>query len=119
MTIKIGNINMPTDMANRGLNYAFQTPATVARNGLGDAVTAGGHRLEWTWATLSVSEWNWLVTTVLQGGASRRFTSSTTTLLNDLGVEQSFSSCIVLRPIYQAFTGLYYRNVTLVIEQLF
>ena len=119
MTIQIGGIAMPTNMANRGLNYAFQTPAMVARNGLGDAVTAGGHRLEWTWATLSVTEWAWLVTTVLQGGASRRFTSGTTTVLNDLGVEQSFASCIVLRPVYQAFTGLFYRNVTFVIEQMF
>lgn len=118
MTIQIGGVAMPTAMANRGLSYTLAPPRIIALNGLGDAVTAGGHRLEWIWSTLDLTEWAWLVTTVLQGNASRRITG-TTRFLNDLGVEQAFTSCLAVRPQYQAFTGLYFRNVTFVVEQLF
>jgi hypothetical protein len=119
MTIKIGNTTFYASMANRAANYVFSDPAVVANNGMGESQQAGGSRVEWTWAVLSITEYKWLTGTLLAGAASRVFAvSGGTTLYNDDGDEQTFGYCIVRKPIYKEFNGMYYRDVTLVIDTI-
>lgn len=121
MAVQIGAIVMPTDMANRGLSYLFAPPATVAINGLGEAVTAGGNAIDWVFSSMSLSEWAWWTTTLLAGNASRSFSgvSGSTRFVNDQGVETAFSRCVVFRPVAEQFSGLYYRNVKVRIEEIY
>jgi len=119
--VTIGGLAMPTEMARRGVSYVFSPPQVVAINGQGDAVTAGGYSVDWLFASLSLNEWIWWTVLLLGGAASKRFASwvGSTTLLNDRGNYQAFSHCVVFRPQSEVFSGVYYRNVKVRIEQLF
>lgn len=121
MAVQIGTIVMPTEMANRGLSYLFAPPAVVAINGLGTAVTAGGSTIDWVFSSMSLTEWAWWTTTLLAGAASRAFSgvSGSTRFVNDQGVETAFTQCVVFRPVAEQFSGLYYRNVKVRIEQIY
>lgn len=119
--VRIGGIEMPIDMATRGVGYVFSPPAVVAINGLGDAVTAGGYSVDWSFAALSLDEWFWWTVTLLGSAASKRFASylGSTIVVNDRGNYQAFSHCVVYRPQAESFTGVYYRGVKVRIDQMF
>lgn len=119
--VRIGGIEMPLDMACRGVGYVFAPPVVVAINGMGDAVTAGGYSVDWSFAVLSLDEWFWWTVTLLGGAASKRFASylGSTILLNDRGNYQAFSHCVVYRPQAELFTGVYFRGVKVRIDQMF
>lgn len=119
--VRIGGIEMPVDMACRGVGYLFSPPAVVAVNGLGDAVTAGGYSIDWSFAVLSLDEWFWWTVTLLGGRAAQRYASwlGSTIVVNDRGNYQAFSHCVVYRPQAESFTGVYYRSVKVRIDQMF
>ena len=120
MTIQIGGIPFRDSMANRALSYLFSPPQILARNGKGEAQTAGGCSLQWTWATLDPGEWAWLTARPLGGYASKAFdVTGGTVLYDDEGNERTFNYCVVLRPSAKDFNGMYHREVTLLIDTLY
>lgn len=110
-------------LGTRGMSYLFTPGQPVCRNGLGEVQLAGGAMVTWIWAALSQAEYSFLVTTLCGGGASKRYLATgandTTILYNDLQVEQTFFHCVVLRPTYKEFVAGVYREVTLIIDNLF
>ena len=120
MTIKVGSKEFPLPMGGRALSYVFEPGQVACRNGLGEVQLAGGARVTWTWAVLTVQEYRFLVEDLCQWKASQRWEAiNGITLYNDLQVEQTFSNCVVLRPTYKEFSGDLYRDVTLVIDSLY
>ena len=120
MTIQVGGKLLESTMVGRALNYVFEPGQIACRNGLGEAVLAGGARVTWTWAVLTPKEYRCLVHDLCQDKASQRWeVIGGTILYNDQQVEQTFSNCVVLRPTYKEFSGDLYRDVTLVIDSLY
>lgn len=112
---------MPTALAERG---KYQFPPVVLRyNGQGLPVTAARQRATWTWPTVSASDYAWIVTTLLAGGAARRFTSvgggNVTKIWNNLqNAEVQANSLIVHAPTYESYTGAYYANVQIILSNI-
>jgi hypothetical protein len=120
MTIKVGSNEFPLPMGGRALSYVFEPGQVACRNGLGEIQLAGGARVTWTWAVLTVEEYRFLVHDLCQDKASQRWeVIGGTILYNDQQAEQTFSNCVVLRPTYKEFSGDLYRDVTLVIDSLY
>ena len=110
-------------LGSRGMSYSFVPGQPVGRNGLGEVQLAGGAMVTWIWSYLTKAEYEFLVTTVCGGAASKRYKATgegdTTILYNDKQVEQTFAHCVVLRPTYKEFVSGIYREVTLIIDSLF
>ena len=120
MAIKIANINMPTSMSSRALRYRFTPNEILGRNGKGVAITSNnGASVEWVWASLNGTEYDWLVVTLLGNAASvENSVTSGTIVYNDKRAEQTFNHCMILRPEYKMLRGTEYVEVTLLIDQL-
>ena len=120
MTIKIANVTMPTSMNNRALRYRFTPNTIIGRNGKGEAIVSNnGASVEWTWASLNGTEFDWLITTLLGDAASREdSTASGTVVYNHKRAEQTFNHCMILRPEYKMLRGTEYVEVTLLLDQL-
>jgi len=113
---QIDGTTIPSTFNNRG-RYAWKDAPIVARNGRGEAVTAGGASVTWTFDMLNATEFAWWYTTVLAGAASKL--CSNNRLWNALGTETAYSSAIVLRPEWERVQAGAYWNVTIKIEQIF
>jgi hypothetical protein len=120
MAIKLANIAMPTTMSARALRYNFTPNEIIGRNGKGEAIVSNnGASVEWTWASLNATEYDWLITTLLGDAASKEdSTSSGTIVYNHKRAEQTFNHCMILRPEYKMLRGVEYVEVTLLIDQL-
>jgi hypothetical protein len=115
VTIQVNGVAVPTSMVNRG-EYIFSPPPVVRVNGQGDAVTAGLESLEWTWAYVTPTEFAYWYTTLGAGAGSARCSSNR--LWDETGTETAFSSCVVMRPTWEAFTGNIYKGFKVKIEQI-
>lgn len=112
---------MPTTLSLRG-KYQFVTPV-LRHNGLGVPVVAARRQATWTWQIVSASDFAWLATTLLAGGAGRRFTSvggdNTTRIWNNLqNAEVQANNVIVHEPTYENYTGAYYANVQIILSNI-
>lgn len=96
--------------------YKFTPPEIVARNGLGEPVEAGYAKVEWTFANMTFTDFDWWQTTLLTGGRWRRF--SVCQFVTDTRLEVAYTNCIVNRPNYEAIHSNWYENVTVLIEQI-
>lgn len=111
---------MATALSERGV-YRLETPV-LRFNGQGLPVTAARRRATWTWTTISASEYEWLVTTLLAGDEARRFTSvgggNVTKIWNNKSAEVQANSLIVHVPTYEGKTGARYSNVQIVFSNI-
>jgi len=115
MAVSINGVAIPTSIANRG-KYRFKPAEEVNKNGLGEPVVAGYASVEWTFATLSFTDFDWWRVTLLTDLRFRRFTSAT--LWNDGRAEVAYTNCIVHRPTYENIYANWYENVTVKIDQI-
>ena len=120
MAIKLLGHTMPASMCNRALQYKFSAGEIIAQNGdLEDLRSAQGAFVVWTWAHLTLAEWEYLVETVLNGAASASSTSpANTTVWNNKNEEISFDHAVVHEPQLTAVVGTDYQQVTLLIDSL-
>lgn len=115
MTVSINGTNIPSPMRDRG----FPVPERFAErvdNGLAETVTAGYESLVWTFPSLSLSEWQWWTSTLLNKQPSLKCPA---VLWDDQGAEVSYSSVVVHYPDkpQRISNGRYY-NVVIRIDSM-
>lgn len=114
----LGGISVPADQKDRG-TYIPIPLVQDRRNGLGVLVGSRFMSAEWHFPTMTVDQWNWWVTTLLAGERSKLLIG-TTVLWTDANMNTSvtFGSCVVDRPVFEAFRGNLYQNVIVKINGL-
>lgn len=114
MAMSIGGNAMSYEVENT--TYQFVRFPSTERNGLGEAVSGGYADVTINYPYLSLEGMQYWATTICAGLPSK--THSSATLYNDLSVLTSYSNCVVFYPTYEAIEGVYYRGVTVKIEQI-
>lgn len=114
MAMHINNVTIPTSM-NRG-KYKFNPPETLGKNGLGEPVQGGYASIEWKFATMSFTDFDWWQNTILSGLDFKRFMLCQ--FVNHHRVEQAFTNCIVHFPTHDDLFGNFYENVVVRIDQI-
>lgn len=94
MTVSINGTQIPAPMRDRGFPIPKRFGEKVD-NGLAETVTAGLASLTWTFPSMSLADWQWWTTTILNGQPSLQCPA---VLWNDQRVETSYSSVIVRYP---------------------
>jgi hypothetical protein len=115
MAIQLNGVAVPASMASRGI-YKFNAPAIIGYNGQGDLVTAGYATVDWTFSTLTATEFAYWETTLLAGAASKRLTNNR--LWNRLMAETAYSELVLERPEFENYNGNRYRNVAIRMTQV-
>lgn len=114
MAMSIGGNAMNYELENAA--YQFVRFPFAERNGLGEVVSGGYAEVTINYQYLSLEGMQYWATTICDGLPSKTHTSAS--LYNDLSVLTSYTNCVVIYPTYEAIEGVYYRGVTVKIEQI-
>lgn len=115
MAVQLQNIAIPITIANTG-KYKFTPFSEVRRNGEGTVIATGTARVDWTFSVMSQADFDWFHQTILNGNPSLR--TVTNRLYNERQVETAYSTCVVLQPTYEYYSGGNYWNVVVVIDNI-
>ncbi len=113
-SMSIGGNAMTDELENA--SYQFVRFPYTERNGLGEVVSGGYAEATINYQYLSLEGMQYWATTICTGLPSKTHTSAS--LYNDLSVLTSYTNCVVIYPTYEAIEGVYYRGVTVKIEQI-
>ncbi len=114
-TASIDGHLIPDSIGQRG-RYTYQPPEIVAINGRGEAVLAPFATVTWQWDYLTLDDYTYLVSTVLNEAGS--LTCTTGTILVDHLQRAVNVTCVVMRPSYSHIAGGLYRDVELKITRI-
>ena len=115
MAIQINGVAVPASIVSRGI-YKYNAPAIIGYNGQGDLITAGYAVVEWTFSTMTATEFAYWETTLLTGLPSKRMTNNR--LWDRLMAETPYSELVLERPEFENYNGNRYRNVAIRMTQV-
>lgn len=107
---------VPATMLGAG-SYLYEPAPVIGENGRGEAIVGPYASLRWRWNNLAKADYEWIVTTVLQGQPSRTVTSGTT-LYDHRQVLTEIASCVVMQPTYESLRNGRYINVEMLIKRI-
>jgi len=111
----INGTGVPTSMSTRG-QYRFQRQRVGGVNGSGVAQAAGPQSVMWVFGYMTQTEMDWWYTTILSGSLSATLTAAE--LKDDNMADQTFTSGVLYRPVYESYSAGLYRKVTIEIQHL-
>lgn len=97
----LGGTTIPSTIDNTG-RYLF-TRADLGSNGNDEAIESIYATVTWTFPFMDMSDYDWIVTTLLGGAASLKVSSAQ--LKNDLGNLQTFTNAVIKKPRYAYASG--------------
>lgn len=110
----LGGVTIPDTIDNHG-RYKFEQPV-LRVNANNEAVRSIYANLLWTFEFMEMSDYTWICSTLLSDAAS--LTVSSAQLKDDLGVLQTYTNAVVMRPTYEYAAGGLVNSVTWEIKRI-
>lgn len=113
---QINSVTIPDSIALAGI-YLPDPPAEIRRAANGVPIVEPYSAVNWTFDTMTLTDFTWWVTTLLSGAPGAEFT--TAQLYNDLGTLTTYTHIIVKRPRHGGFIhSALVKDVVVRLEQL-
>lgn len=111
----LGGTTIPSSIENGGGHYKIDRER-LRKNGDGEAVVSGYYTLTWTFDQMPLTDFTWIVSTLLGGAASVKYTSAQ--LYSKLGVLTTYTNAVAHEPTWDTARGGYVEGVTWVIDRI-
>lgn len=115
MTMSLGGTGIPTSIELGGGKYSISREK-LRTNGEGDDVVSAYHTLTWTFEQMSLMDFTWIVSTLMDDEPSVSYSSAV--LYNRLGVLTSYTNAVAHEPTWDAASGGKVLGVTWVIDRI-
>lgn len=115
MAMHLGGTSIPTSIIDGGGHYDMARQQ-LRKNGDGEAVVSGYYTLTWTFPQMSLTDFTWIVSTLMSGAASVTYSSAE--LYNRLGALTSYTNAVAYEPTYDTAHGGWIENVTWIIDRI-
>lgn len=99
--MQLGGVTIPTTIDNHG-RYLYRKDI-LGYNADAEAIESVYATITWTFPYMDISDFDWICNTLLQGNASRTFTSGQ--VKNAVGTVINLTSAVAYRPTYEYASG--------------